>query len=232
MELPPYRVPMLKSLIIHMWDRRKIFLRKMGKVILVGSVIVWVLSAFPRNIQYAKDYHSEINRINTSYEARMKLANESQKQLLQREKEAAVSALARAKQSEQAENSYIGRVGKAVAPLFAPLGIAWQGGVALLTGFVAKEIVVSTLGVLYAVEDDEGSEALKNALKASGMTPLSALSMMVFVLLYLPCLATTTTIKKETGSYRWMFFSIAYSTSLAWLAAFLVYQGGTLLGYS
>ena len=99
-------------------------------------------------------------------------------------------------------------MGKFVAPLFAPLGIDWRGGIALLTGFVAKEIVVSTLGVLYAVGDEEESEALTNALQTSGMTPLSALSMMVFVLLYLPCLATTAAIKRETGSYKWMFFSV------------------------
>jgi ferrous iron transport protein B len=111
--------------------------------------------------------------------------------------------------------------------VFAPLGIDWRGGVALLSGFVAKEIVVSTLGVLHAVDGDEKSEALRKALRTSGMTPLSALSMMVFVLLYLPCLATVTTIRRETGSYKWMVFSILYSTSIAWLVAFVVYQVGT-----
>jgi ferrous iron transport protein B len=130
------------------------------------------------------------------------------------------------------EKSLMGQMGKLIAPVFAPLGIDWRGGVALLTGFVAKEIVVSTLGVLHAVGGQHESEALKGALLASGMTPLSALSMMVFVLLYLPCLATTMAIKKETGSYKWMFFSITYSTSMAWLMAFLVYQGGHLLGYT
>jgi ferrous iron transport protein B len=97
---------------------------------------------------------------------------------------------------------------------------------------VAKEIVVSTLGVLHAVGNEDDSEALKNALQASGMTPLSALSMMVFVLLYLPCLATTAAIRRETGSYKWMFFSIAYSTSIAWIMALVVYQGGKFLGYT
>jgi ferrous iron transport protein B len=125
----------------------------------------------------------------------------------------------------------MGRIGKALAPVFAPLGIDWRGGVALLSGFVAKEIVVSTLGVLYAVDADEKSEALRTALRTSGMTPLSALSMMVFVLLYLPCLATVTTIRRETGSYKWMAFSILYSTSIAWLVAFMVYQVGKLLGF-
>ncbi|MFO7687910.1 MAG: nucleoside recognition domain-containing protein, partial [Desulfobacterales bacterium] len=125
-----------------------------------------------------------------------------------------------------------GRIGNALAPVFAPLGIDWRGGVALVSGFVAKEIVVSTLGVLYAAGESDDSDALRTALKASGMTPLAALSMMVFVLLYLPCLATVIAIRRETGSLKWMFFSIFYSTSVAWLAAFCVYQTGRLLGFS
>jgi ferrous iron transport protein B len=232
MELPPYRVPMLKSLLIHMWDRSKIFLRKMGKVILIGSVIVWALSAFPRNIQLAADHATAKEKIVAAYNAKINMAPESEKPRLEKEKNAAVINLDRVSQSEQMEKSLIGRLGKLIAPVFAPLGIDWRGGVALLTGFVAKEIVVSTLGVLHAVGGENESEALKVALFASGMTPLSALSMMVFVLLYLPCLATTMAIKKETGSYKWMFFSIAYSTSMAWVMAFLVYQGGNLLGYA
>lgn len=119
----------------------------------------------------------------------------------------------------------MGRIGKTLAPLFSPIGIDWRGSVALLTGFVAKEIVVSTLGILYAVEEETGSEAIQNALISSGMTPLSSLSMMLFVLLYIPCLATVASIRRETGSVKWMFLSIIYSTLIAWLVAFLVYQG-------
>jgi ferrous iron transport protein B len=96
---------------------------------------------------------------------------------------------------------------------------------------VAKEIVVSTMGVLYAADDDAETEVLRRALKDSDMTRLSALSMMIFVLLYLPCLATAGAIRRETGSVKWMMFSIVYSTSLAWLMAFAVYQGGKLLGF-
>jgi ferrous iron transport protein B len=124
----------------------------------------------------------------------------------------------------------MGRIGKVIAPFFAPIGIDWRGGVALLTGFVAKEIVVSTLGVLYAAGGASEETALQLALRNSEMTPLAALAMMVFVLLYLPCLATVTAIRKETGSIKWMFFSIGYSTSMAWVAAFSVYQIGRFLG--
>ena len=214
-----------------MWDRSKLFLKKMGKVILVGSIIIWALSAFPRNISYSVDYDSKINKLNASYEDKLESAGQSAKPQLAKEKNAALFAVEKARQAEHAEKSFIGRIGKISAPLFAPLGIDWRGGVALLTGFVAKEIVVSTLGVLHAVGDENASEALANALRAAGMTPLSALSMMVFVLLYLPCLASIAAIRRETGSYKWMSFSIAYSTMVAWIMAFFVYQGGKLLGY-
>ena len=232
MELPPYRVPMLKSLLIHMWDRSKIFLKRMGSVILVGSIVVWVFSAFPKNIQYSTDYAERIREIKTTYAALKSTEDESGKKLAHEKEAAAINELKVAQKAEQAAKSYMGRLGKVISPVFAPIGIDWRGGVALLTGFVAKEIVVSTMGVLHAVKADAEPDALKKALLASGMTPLSALSMMVFVLLYLPCLATTIAIRREIGSYKWMFFSIAYSTSIAWVTAFIVYQGGRLIGTS
>ena len=227
MELPPYRAPMLKSLLIHMWDRSKMFLKKMGGIILIGSVVVWTLSAFPRNTQYSFDYNGEIDKIKASYETGINAGNVDNK-IPEKKKDADILEITRAQRAEQVEKSYMGRIGKTISPLFSPLGIDWRGGVALLTGFVAKEIVVSTMAVLHAAEKE--SDALKNALLSSKMTPLSALSMMIFVLLYLPCLATVAAIKRETGSFKWMFFSIAYNTSIAWLAAFCVYQGGKLLG--
>ena len=231
MELPPYRAPMLKSLIIHMWDRSKIFLRKMGGIILVGSVVIWTLSNFPRTFDTAVDYPAAADRIHAAYAARIAAAEPSERPLLIRRQQADVAALDRARRSEATEKSLMGAIGKGLEPVFAPLGINWQGAVALVSGFVAKEIVVSTMGVLYALEDGE-PDALSRALVASGMTPLSALSMMVFVLLYLPCLATISAIRRETGSARWMLFSVCYSTALAWVTAFVVYQGGRLMGWS
>ena len=227
MELPPYRVPMLKSLLIHMWDRSKMFLKKMGGIILIGSVVVWVLSAFPRNTDYSFDYSGEIEKIKSSYETEIKAGNIDNK-ILESKKEADILEITKAQKAEQVEKSYMGRMGKTISPLFSPIGIDWRGGVALLTGFVAKEIVVSTMAVLYAAEKE--SDALKKTLLSSVMTPLSALSMMAFVLLYLPCLATVAAIRRETGSLKWMFFSIVYNTSVAWFVAFLVYQGGKTFG--
>ncbi|MEW6672449.1 MAG: ferrous iron transport protein B [Thermodesulfobacteriota bacterium] len=230
MELPPYRVPMLKSLLIHMWDRSKLFLKRMAGVILVGSIVVWTLSAFPRNDTYSRDYPAEIQAIKTAYSSRITAVGDSEKNRLLLERDAALSGVLKAKKAEQAERSYMGRIGKACEPVFAPLGIDWRGSVALITGFFAKEIVVSTLGILYVAGEEP--EALQNALLSSGMTPLAAFAMMVFVLLYVPCLATIATIRKESGSTKWTIVSIVYSTLVAWLAAFAVYQGGRLIGLS
>ncbi len=230
MELPPYRIPMIKSLLIHMWDRSKIFLKKMGGYILAGSVVVWTLSAFPLNISYSKNYDLEIEQVKTYFQTEMETAQESDKTLLAQKRDVAVAELITRKKAEKAEKSFMGRIGKVVAPIFSPIGIDWRGSVALLTGFVAKEIVVSTMGILYAADEREDSEALKHALLSSGMTPIGALAMMVFVLLYMPCLATLAAIRRETASLKWMIFSISYSTLLAWGMAFLVYQGGKMIG--
>lgn len=230
MELPPYRIPMIKSLLIHMWDRSKIFLKKMGGYILAGSVVVWTLAAFPLNISYSKNYDLEVEQVKTYFQTEIEYAQESDKALLTQKRDAAISELLTEKKAEKAEKSFMGRIGKVIAPIFSPIGIDWRGSVALLTGFVAKEIVVSTMGILYAADEKDDSEALKNALLSSGMTPIAALAMMVFVLLYMPCLATLAAIRRETASLKWMIFSISYSTLLAWGLAFLVYQGGTMIG--
>lgn len=208
MELPPYRVPMLKSLLIHMWDRGKIFLRKMSGIILIGSTVIWILSAFPQ----------EIHRPPADRPAQAAAA-------LQAKGHPGTADTG----TSTAQESYLGQLGKLLEPAFRPMGIDWRGGVALLSGFAAKEIVVSTLGVLYAAESNDN--ALQSALRRSSMTPLSALSMMIFVLLYVPCLSTVAAIRRETGSTRWMLFSIFYSTGLAWVVSFCVYQGGRLIGY-
>ena len=165
MELPPYRVPMLKSLLIHMWDRGKMFLKKMGGIILVGSVIIWALSAFPRNAVVAENYQARVAGLSATYNDKIRIANEADRERLQTERDQALHQLQNAKAAEQISSSYMGRIGRFLAPVFDPLGIDWRGGVALLSGFVAKEIVVSTLGVLYAVDREKGGAALSQALK-------------------------------------------------------------------
>lgn len=184
MELPPYRMPTPKSIFRHTWEKGRQYLRKMGGIILVASIIVWALSYFPRNEQYKTI-------------------------------------------SEQQENSYIGQLGKIIEPVMKPLGYDWKMSVGIFSGLGAKEIVVSTLGVLYTNENlDADSVDLTGRIPA---TPLQAYSYMIFVLLYFPCLATLVAIRKESGKWKWAFFSAVYSTSLAWLMAFLIYQIGQLI---
>ena len=231
MELPPYRAPMLKGLLIHMWDRSKIFLRKMGGVILIGAVVVWFLSSFPRHVQFSRDYEREMAIVASQHTADTSSEQSDLKPNPVGNTDEAISALQAQRAQEKVEKSYMGQLGKVLAPIFAPIGMDWRASVAVISGFVAKEIVVSTMGVLYAVgaDETEKSEALKLALKRSDMTPLSAYAMMAFVLIYVPCLATVAVIRRETNSWKWAFFSMAYSTCLAWLVAFVIYQGGLVL---
>jgi len=217
MELPPYRWPTLLGLFIHMWERAKIYLKKMGGVILVASVVLWFLGAFPRNVDYSVNYDAQINSLESVGTP---------------EVETQIAGLEAAKSSEAVEKSYIGRLGHLVEPVIRPLGFSWRMGVSLLTGFVAKEVVISSMGVLYQVgEETEDSESLKEALgdPRHGITPLIALGFMLFVLLYTPCVVAVIAVRREIGT-RWMFFNISYQLILAWGVAFLVYQIGTLLG--
>ncbi|MEH0022949.1 MAG: ferrous iron transport protein B [Desulfobacter sp.] len=227
MELPPYRVPMLKSLLIHMWDRSKMFLKKMGGVILVGSVIIWALSTFPRQVNYSVDYDARIAEAQARHADVVSGLGAMEKETAMAELEKEIGDIRNQKEQERVSGSYIGMIGRFMEPVFRPIGIGWQASVALVTGFVAKEVVVSTMGVLYGVGNNEG-DALEQALKKSGMTPLSALSMMVFVLLYVPCFATVVAIYKE-ASAKWAWFNVIYTTMVAWGMSFLVYQAGTML---
>ncbi|MBR5237274.1 MAG: ferrous iron transport protein B [Paludibacteraceae bacterium] len=188
MELPPYRMPSVKTLVRDTWDKGVQYLRKIGTTILVGSIVIWVLSYFPLN-------NAQCTMHNT-----------------------------------QLENSYLGRIGKAIQPALEPLGFDWKASVALVTGVTAKEIVVSTLGVLYSADEEDTallSDKLLSATDENG-EPLYngavALSLMLFVLIYLPCIGTLVTIKHETGSWWWAVFVAIYTIVLAWVVSFVVYQ--------
>ncbi len=235
LELPPYRMPTLKGTLIHMWERGSIFIKKMGSVILIGSILVWALSSFPQTVDYSRDYDMEKRKIKEQYAMRkagvIQSGQTEKAQLLSREMNLKIAELEALRKDEFQENSFLGRLGKAIAPILRPLGFDWKGGVALLTGFVAKEIVVSTFGILYQVREEEGekSENLRTAIR-NAMTPLIGYAFMVFVLVYTPCLATVAAIRRETGSWRWTGFSIGYSLTLAWILAFVIYRGGMILG--
>ncbi|MFH2036414.1 MAG: ferrous iron transport protein B [Candidatus Zixiibacteriota bacterium] len=218
MELPPYRMPGWKSVAIHMWERTKIYLKKMGGVILIASIVLWGLGFFPVKTEFSTDYEAQIEELSSV---------ESQPALEE------IARLRAQKSAESLEYTFIGRLGDFVEPVVAPLGFNWQMGVALLTGVVAKEVVVSTLGVLYQLGDDanEQSESLIKTLQnpKNGVSPLAAFAFMAFVLFYTPCIVAVLAVKREVGA-KWMFFTANFQLALAWLAAFIIYQGGKLLG--
>ncbi len=222
MELPPYRIPTFRNAVIHMWDKSVQYLKKMGTVILVATVIIWALEYFPQHSPAIDAYTAQIEQV------------EADGTLDERVKAERVAQLELDRSACQIENSYIGRFGKFVAPVFRPLGFDWQMGVSLITGFAAKEIVVSSMGVLYHsdAEADENSSALQKSLQthtwSSGpdvgkpvFTPWVAFGYMVFILLYFPCVAALTAVKRESNG-KWMLFTAVYTTTVAWLAAFLV----------
>ncbi len=222
MELPPYRMPTVKSVMIHMWDRSWQYLRKMGGVILLASIIIWFLGYFPRNSRQETVFDNQIAQIENT------ILNEDVKQ-------EQINEIERLRNTSHQENSYIGRIGKLIEPVMRPLGFDWKISVSLLSGMAAKEIVISTMGVLFT-GDSEDQQSLQTRLQqevhADGspvFSPLVIIGFLLFVLIYFPCVATIAAIKEESHSWRWALFSVFYSTALAWLVAFLVYQVGSLI---
>jgi ferrous iron transport protein B len=195
-------------------------------VILLASLVIWALGYFPRNVEYSKDYEQLI----LLEEQKKEEQSESQAYLLTQQME-----------SERQKNSYIGQIGTAIEPVIRPLGFDWKMGISLLTGFAAKEIVVSTMGVLYHADpySDEGTASLQERIReqvySEGpnagsriFTPLTGISFLVFVLFYLPCVAVIAAVGRESGSWKWAGFVLFYTTAIAWTASFAVYQLGTL----
>lgn len=227
MELPPYRMPTAKSVFRHMWDKSKQYLKKMGGVILVASIIIWFLSYFPYNTEFSEKIDEQIAQVENRY---------SNNELVEDAKNEEIRVLEEQRNLNHAENSYIGRIGKFIEPVFEPLGFDWKISVSLLSGMAAKEVVVSTLGVLYTGETDldETSEPLKERILNSkspdgtpSFTPLNVISLLFFVLIYFPCVAVIAAVKGESGSWKWGVFTIVYTTSLAWFISFAIYQIGS-----
>ncbi len=197
MELPPYRFPTAKAIGRHTWEKGKQYLKKMGGIILVASIIVWALGYFPHDDSLP--------------------------------------------QQEQQEQSYIGRIGKTIEPVFRPQGFDWKLDVSLIAGVGAKEIVASTMGVLYANDEEVADDTiedqseryanLRQKMTADGITPLIAFVYLLFVLIYFPCIATIAAIKGETGSWKWALFTACYTTGLAWIVSAIVYQAGKAFGF-
>lgn len=204
---------------MHTWERGFIFIRKMGGVILIGSVIIWALGTFPQDVKLSRDYDTGISQIQNQINSDSDNVVNAKIQELKFERDAKVM-----------EQKWIGRIGTTIEPIIRPLGFSWREGVALISGFVAKEVVVSTYGVLFGVGNnvDESNIGIRKSLLRSGMTPLIAFGFLIFTLIYTPCLATIAAIKRETQSWKWTAFSVGYSLVLAWVLAFLIYQIGSL----
>ena len=313
MEMPPYHMPTLRSVLTHMWERSMIYLRKAGTIILAASILVWFGVNYPQNEDVNSKYEALQAALETRYEEQIQnqvllplgitaveeneefnalveelssaeeaedegaeAANAAGKTtgekdaevaepaaetgktaeqdaakaapqtfskeklssfaaqyvLLKKEADEATGKLEKEKSTELLAQSYAGALGHAIEPVIKPLGFDWKIGVGLFSAFAAKEVMVSTLATIYSVEaDDEEMAPLQEVLAADpSFSPLIAVSLMVFCLIYSPCLATVAVIKREMNSWKWAGFSVAYSMTLAWLMAFLVYQGGLLLG--
>lgn len=229
MELPPYRIPTAKAIWRHTWEKGKQYLQKMATTILICSVIIWFLGYFPKNKElmatqeeYATLAQTPAGRLSANAdEVDVNAATATKKELMTR-----IDSL----YAYQQENSYIGQLGRMVSPALDPLGFNWKMDVGLLTGIAAKELVVSTLGVMYSegAKVSEGHDMsedtqLQSAL-VNDVTPAAALSFMVFILLYFPCVATFVAIKNETGKWRWAVACCAYTMAVAWIMSFIVYR--------
>lgn len=221
MELPPYRRPTAKSLVIHMWNKSKQYLKKMGTIILFASIVIWFLGYFPQNEEIEMKTNNQITQIVNN------------KDISKEEKEIQINKIKCDANKANKEQSYIGRLGKFCEPVIRPLGFDWKMGVSLLSGLVAKEVVVSTMGILYTGENntDENSADLKNSILTEknsngtqAITGLTAFCFMLFVLIYFPCVATIVAIIKESGHIGWGIFAVLYSCSLAYLICFLFYN--------
>lgn len=234
MELPPYRVPTARSIINHVSFRTGQYLRKIGGVILIASVVIWFLSNFPRNINYSKDYDDQIAVLEKQMEENIQSGSMSIAGLNSIESE--ISHLTMEKKSEHQAKSIIGSLGRALDPVMNPLGFEWRLTVSIISGLAAKEVVVSTLGILYLAETGEGDNSLTEKLQEAdsftgreAITPLVAFSFMLFILTYFPCIGVVAAIRKEAGGWKWAMFVVFYTTSVAWLLSFIVYQVGSLI---
>jgi ferrous iron transport protein B len=224
MELPPYRVPTVRSIFKHVWFRTGLYLRKISGVILLASVIVWILSNFPRTVTYSRDYTGEIAKVEKS-------------QLTNNEKDESVNRLMLEQNSEKQGKSFMGIIGRSIEPVMKPLGFDWHLSVSILSGLAAKEVVVSTLGVIFQADNASGKASLVEKIQSQRdstgktiFTPLIAFSFMLFILTYFPCVGVIAAIKRESGSWKWAAFTVFYTTGIAWLLSFTVFQIGSLIG--
>jgi ferrous iron transport protein B len=237
MELPPYKKPMPKIVLRHMWERSQIFLRRAGTVILGLSILLWFLASYPRGQAIEQEFASKRQAI---------LATQSPETLsapaFEETRTVQISALEREQRGEKLRRSFAGRIGQIIEPVIAPLGFDWKIGIGIVASFAAREVFVSTMSTVYNVGEAEGSEegsrslaqTLREQTRPDGSplyTPLVGLALMIFYVFALQCVSTVAVVRRETNSWRWPLFQWVYMGALAWGLAFAVYQGGRLLGW-
>ncbi|MCD4681277.1 MAG: ferrous iron transport protein B [Bacteroidales bacterium] len=242
MELPPYRYPTVKATIKNMWGKAEQYLRKMGGIILIASILIWALGYFPREIEFSGNYTTLIQQENQKKSQEIdNTIDPTQIIIIEKKYSDKIIQIENEQDLERQEKSYIGKMGHFIEPVIEPLGFDWRMGVSLLTGMAAKEIVVSTIGVLYqsGIGNNKVSESLTTKLQTQTykegkkrgqkvFSPLVAFGFMMFVLIYFPCIAVLVAVKKESGSWKWGVFMGLYTTTLAWIVSFLIYQVGSL----
>jgi ferrous iron transport protein B len=233
MELPPYRCPVLKVVLRHMWDRAKLFLWRAGTVILGINILLWFLVSYPS--------HPEIKR---DFADRRAALLQSQAQTPQAPPTGEQAGLLRQLDADRdaalMRGSFAGHAGRLLEPAVAPLGFDWKMGIGIIMSFAAREVFVSTMSIVYSVsnpDEEARNKDLQKVLAAQRRpdgspvyTPLTAVALMVFYVLALQCVSTVAVVRRETNSWRWPLFQWVYMGALAWVLAFLTYQGGRLLG--
>lgn len=300
MEMPPYHIPTIKSVLQHMWERSWLYIRKAGTFILTASIIVWFVTSYPENVEYSQDYDAAHEAVTQTYEqkdadvfAQFNITDSQQQEDLQGLKDELVTigedataaaedagedapelvaenpedanevftafkeehaaefpvvwslyqnqlamddendVLDRDQAAEKLSQSYAAQFGKAIEPVLEPLGFDWKIGVSLIAGMAAKEVIIATLGTIYAVGgDDVNPQPITDYLASDPhFTPLIAIAMLAFIVVYPPCIAALAVVKRETGSWKWMCFSMVYGVALAYVVALIIYQVGKALGF-
>jgi ferrous iron transport protein B len=228
LEMPPYRMPHWPSVLRMMWLRTRSFLEGAGTVILACTIVLWLLLSFPRNTAEKERFHAERSAV-------------AARQLPDGAKEERLASIDAAEESARLRESYGARMGRGLEPAIAPLGFDWKIGVGLIGAFAAREVFISTMGVVYGVGSDKGStsptlrEKIRAEMRADGKpvyTPLVGLSLMIFFALACQCMSTLAAVRRETRSWRWPVLLFVYMGVLAWVASFAVYQGGRALGFA
>lgn len=227
MELPPYKKPVLLVVLRHMWERAKVFLRRAGTVILGISILLWFLATYPRSTAIEQQFAAERQKI----EASTALNSEA--------RAAQIATVEHDEAGAKLRNSFAGRLGHMIEPVIRPLGFDWKIGIGIVASFAAREVFVSTMSTVYNVGSaDENTDTVAETLKVqkrddgtSVYTPLLGITIMVFYVLALQCVSTIAIVRRETNSWKWPVFQWTYMAILAWVMAFITYQGGKLLGF-